>query len=122
MGGGRALPAPCYRYGGLVPRTTPAECIPPPTTRSSRTRGLVYDLSDPNGGWRVTATPDRPEGWWGLRILGAGRLPSTVVAVGSFAPTTTGAASAIMIVDVDTGALVRQLSLARGANVLAVEA
>jgi len=122
---GQDLPRTCYTDIGPAlgpPRTTPAECITTPATRSSRTRGLVYDLSDPNGGWRVTATPDRPEGWWGLRILGAGRLPSTVVAVGNFAPTTTGAASTLMTVDVNTGAIVDQLKLPADANVLSVDA
>ena len=122
---GRELPATCFRDGGPLgtPRTTlPPECITTPASRSRDTRGLVYDLSNPRAGWHAAATPARPEGWSGLRALGPGRLPSTVVVVGSRLPSSTGSTSDVMTVDVNTGAIVDQLTLAADANVLTADA
>jgi hypothetical protein len=99
----------------------PPSCLTTTTIGTHGTRGLVYDLNDPRAGWRVTASPDRAEGWWDLQILGPGRLPATIVASGRRGPSSTNSAPAIMTINVDTGAITDAIALPADANVLAVD-
>jgi hypothetical protein len=116
----RDLPAYCDRGGPLSPRTTPPACITTPASRTSSSRGFIYDLNDPQSGWHTTSPPKRPDGWWGLQILGPGRLASTIVGVG--APPSTTSGPAIMTINVASGAIIDHVALPPDSNVLSVDA